>query len=107
MVVNFDGRAGYNPEGDPQEIPILLSEATIFDNVDEQGGNITARILSDPADIDTYAVGVKHTASINVTDLGANAELPGISFGSISLNGTVSTASNYSIVEGGLIEITI
>ena len=64
------------------------------------------QILSDPADTDTYAVGENFSASVNVTDQGADAELAGISFGEISLNGTTAT-SNFSIVEGGLIEVTI
>ena len=97
-MTNFDGSS--------QMLEIPITEATLFDNVAESNGNITARILSDPADTDTYAVGAMHTASITVTDSGANPNLPGISFGDISLGGTVTT-SNYSIVEGGLIEITI
>ena len=41
-----------------------------------------------------------------VADQGVNTELPGISFGTTSLNNTPTT-SNFSIVEGGHIAITI
>ena len=97
----------FNSQVGPMTISLPIIESTVFDNVAEPSGIIIAQVLSDPADTDTYAVGEDFSASINVTDQGADAELAGISFGEISLNGTAPTTSNYSIVEGGLIEITI
>ena len=89
LVVNFDGRPSFNFQVGPQVITLPINESTVFDNIDELDGYITARILSDPADTDTYAVGENFSASVNVTDQGVDSNLAGISFGEISLNGTV------------------